>query len=148
MQGICCLYHVNTLFFTAILFLEWFGFVWLNFKAKFLNTFLTHFMPLISFDNPWKILVFWCFQGVSKEINGIKLVKIWRLRKNTNFEVGMVCFCAKVFVPNICIFICSYCVDNIFFLWLFHFSLILFEKGQLNLKTFNIRWNGSLRIVL
>ena len=33
-------------------------------------------MPLISFDTPWKqkILVFWCFQGVSKEISGMKSV--------------------------------------------------------------------------
>ena len=38
---------------------------------------LTHFIPLISFDTPWnirKLLVFWCFQGVSKEISGTKWV--------------------------------------------------------------------------
>ena len=36
---------------------------------------LTHFMPLISFDTPENIKtpeVFWCFQGVSKEISGMK----------------------------------------------------------------------------
>ena len=37
--------------------------------------YFTHFMPLISFDTPENIrkpLVFWCFQGLSKEISGIK----------------------------------------------------------------------------
>ena len=36
---------------------------------------LTHIMPLVSFDTPWKHLVFWCFQGVSKETSNIKRVK-------------------------------------------------------------------------
>ena len=36
---------------------------------------LTHFMPLISFVIP---PVFWCFQGVSKKISGMKwVVQIW-----------------------------------------------------------------------
>ena len=36
---------------------------------------LTHFRPLISFDTPWKKpLVFWCFQGISKEISGMIMV--------------------------------------------------------------------------
>ena len=40
---------------------------------------LTHFMPLISFDTPEnirKLEVFWCFKGVSKEISGMKWVKM------------------------------------------------------------------------
>ena len=39
---------------------------------------LTYFMPLISFDLPWKhqkTEVFWCFQRVSKEITCTKWVK-------------------------------------------------------------------------
>ena len=32
-------------------------------------------MPLLSFDTPCKHLVFWCFQGVSKETSGMKWVK-------------------------------------------------------------------------
>ena len=53
-----------------------------SFSARILeeNTFhvlLTHFMPLISFIPPKKIRkpeVFWCFQGVAKEVSGMKLV--------------------------------------------------------------------------
>ena len=40
---------------------------------------LTHFMPLVSFDNPWKKLenlwFFLCFQRVSKETSDMKWVK-------------------------------------------------------------------------
>ena len=35
-------------------------------------TLLTHFMPLVSFDTPWK---YWCFQGASKETSGMERVK-------------------------------------------------------------------------
>ena len=42
-----------------------------------LEDFLTHFMPPIFLDTPWKRrqpLVFWCFQRVSKKISGMKWV--------------------------------------------------------------------------
>ena len=42
-------------------------------------SFLTHFMPLVSFDTPEHIrkpLVFSCFQRVSRETSGMKWVKV------------------------------------------------------------------------
>ena len=44
-------------------------------KSAFLL--LTHFMPLVSFDTPWKqkTRAFLMFSGVSKETSGMKLVK-------------------------------------------------------------------------
>ena len=43
---------------------------------------ISHSMPLISFDNPWKH-VFWCFQGVSKEISGMK----WDISRTKRFFI-------------------------------------------------------------
>ena len=43
-------------------------------------------MPLISFDTPWKHQkpeVFWCFQEVSKEISGMKWVKVFCFGKKS-----------------------------------------------------------------
>ena len=42
----------------------------------FMAVILTHFMPLISFDTPWNPEVFWCSPRVSKEIRGMKWVKL------------------------------------------------------------------------
>ena len=48
---------------------------------------LTHFMPLISFDAPWKHKKTSGFLGVSKEISGMKWVKsIWR-KDETNLNI-------------------------------------------------------------
>ena len=53
------------------------------------NLFLTRFMLIVSFDTPRKNkkpLVFWCFQGVSKEISDIKWV---------NKVAGLIAFIKK-----------------------------------------------------
>ena len=40
-------------------------YLWLNITSFIFNfQVLTHFMPLVSFYTPWKLLVFFCFQGV------------------------------------------------------------------------------------
>ena len=57
-------------------------------SACFCNLPLTHFMPLISFDTPENIRkteFFWCFQGVSKEIIGMKRVNCSSY-KSFNFD--------------------------------------------------------------
>ena len=52
--------------------------IWYN-SEKGISS-LTHFMPLNSFDTPWKHQktrdFFWCFLGVSKETGGMKWVKV------------------------------------------------------------------------
>ena len=53
-------------------------------SLKKLQKSLTHFMPLIFFDNPMKTSEnLWCFQGVSKEISGMKWVN-----RNLHFLCG------------------------------------------------------------
>ena len=63
-KGIC---KFHTRFYSHLWLLQ--GYVYPILKIKS----LTHFMPLISFDTPWKRF----FQGVSKEISGMKQVNYW-----------------------------------------------------------------------
>ena len=88
---------------------------------------LTHFIPLISFDTPWnirKLLVFWCFQGVLKEISSTKWV-IRRTRKLDFYYWFILChrspFILSVFQYSVVINIESIAEGSTYFMPLVSF---------------------------
>ena len=87
-----------------------------SFKSDWDNTAkpsLTHFMPLslsIPPESITKPLLFWCFQGVSKETTGMKWVNTISntfIQFSHGFHIVLLCTICLFKVSNVLFLICS-----------------------------------------